>query len=142
MSIRTEPHFKLASATLAEWLERLGVDRWWAVDGDPLLAGRLSFPCPADELAAELRRIDRPLLVEDRGKVPSGRGQAVSAEGLDALVSRLGDAAATKAARPPWANDRVLFLCWEDRGEDWLLTEDEQTTESARRDAALAGEGN
>jgi hypothetical protein len=140
MSIRAEPHFKIPSVALAEWLERQGVDRWWTVDGDPLLAGRLSFPCPADELAAELRRLNRTLLVQDRRESPSGRGQPVTARELDALVSRLGDNLVIREPRPPWANDRVFFLCWESGGDDWLLLEDEQTTESSRRDAALVQE--
>ncbi|MFO0929604.1 MAG: hypothetical protein U0736_21670, partial [Gemmataceae bacterium] len=76
MSIRAEPHVTVSSAALAEWLERQGVDRWWTVDGDPLLTGRLSFPCPADELAAELRRVNRTLLVQDRRQPPLGRGQS------------------------------------------------------------------
>jgi hypothetical protein len=138
MSIRGEPHFKIASAALAEWLERQGVDRWWNVDGDPLLTGRLSFPCPADELAAELRRLNRPLLVQDRSKSPSGRGQPITAQQLDALVTRLGDDVKVNGPRPGWVNDRMFFLCWEDREDDWLLVEDEETTERSRQDAAVA----
>jgi hypothetical protein len=138
MSIRSEPHFKIASAALAEWLEQQGVDRWWNVDGDPLLTGRLSFPCPADELAAELRRLNKALLVQDRRKSPSGHGQAVTVQELDALVTRLGDNVAVNGARPGWANDRLFFLCWEDHGDDWMLVEDEETTERSRQDAAVA----
>ena len=138
MSIRTEPHFKIPSPALADWLERQGVDRWWNVDGDPLLTGRLSFPCPADELAAELRRLNRTLLVQDRSKSPSGRGQAITAQELDTLVTRLGDNVAVNGARPGWVNDRLFSLCWEDRGDDWLLVEDEETTERSRQDAAVA----
>lgn len=135
MSIRVEPHFRLASAALAEWLEQQGVDRWWNVDGDPLLTGRLSFPCPADELAAELRRQNRTLLVQDRNKNPTGRGQFITAQDLDALVTRLGDNVAVNGERPSWTNDRLFFLCWEDGRDEWLLVEDKETTERSRQDA-------
>ena len=62
--IRAGPHYEVAAGELAAWLEQQGEDRWWTVDGDPLLTGRLAFPCPADELAPELRKIGRPLLVQ------------------------------------------------------------------------------
>jgi hypothetical protein len=138
MSLRDEPHYKIASSELAAWLEAQGADRWWNVDGDPLLTGRLSFPCPADELAAELRRIDRMLLVQDRRKTPSGRGEPISARDLDALVTRLGDNVQADGATPPWANDRLFFLCWEGREDEWMLAEDEETTRQSREDAAVA----
>jgi hypothetical protein len=138
MSLRDEPHYKIASSELAAWLEGQGTDRWWNVDGDPLLTGRLSFPCPADELAAELRRINRTLLVQDRRKSPSGRGEPIVARDLDGLVTRLGENVQTNGTEPSWAKDRLFFLCWEDRGDEWLLVEDEETTERSRADAAVA----
>jgi hypothetical protein len=138
MSLRDEPHYKIVSPELAAWLEAQGTDRWWNVDGDPLLTGRLSFPCPADELATELRRINRTLLVQDRHKVPAGSGQQIVARDLDGLVTRLGDNIPTNGVKPAWASDRVFLLCWEDRGDEWLLVEDEETTERSREDAALA----
>ena|SRR5690242_12900105 len=101
MSLRDEPHYKIASSELAAWLEAQGTDRWWNVDGDPLLTGRLSFPCPADELAAELRRINRTLLLQDRRKPPSGRGEPIVAADLDALATRLGENVQTNGAPPP-----------------------------------------
>src|ERR1700716_1780368 len=121
MSLRDEPHYTITSSDLASWLERQGTDLWWNVDGDPLLTGRLSFPCPADELATELRRINRTLLVQDPRKGPSGRGVQIVARDLDGLVTRLGENVQTNGTTPPWANDRLFFLCWEDRGEEWLL---------------------
>ena len=138
MSFRDEPHYTIRSSELAAWLESQGTDRWWTIDGDPLLTGRLSFPCPADELAAELRRINRALLVQDRRKTPSGRGEQIVARDLDGLVTRLGDNLQTNGPKPAWANDRMLSLCWEDRGDEWLLVEDEETTERSRADAAAA----
>jgi hypothetical protein len=138
MSFRDQPHYSIASSELAAWLESQGAERWWNVDGDPLLTGRLSFPCPADELAAELRRINRILLVQDRRKNPSGQGQQITASDLDALVTRFGDNVETKGAKLSWVNDRLFFLCWKDRGEEWLLVEDEETSARSREDAAVA----
>ena len=68
-SIQEGPHYEIQSSELAAWLEQQGVDLWWNVDGDPLLTGRLTFPCPADELSAELRKLNRALLVQ----APEGR---------------------------------------------------------------------
>jgi hypothetical protein len=138
MSLRDEPHYRISSSELAAWLEAQGTDRWWNVDGDPLLTGRLSFPCPADELADELRRINRTLLVQDRRKPPSGRGEQIVARDLDGLATRLGDNVRTNGTPPPWASDRLFFLCWEDHGDEWLLAEDEETTERSRADASVA----
>jgi hypothetical protein len=137
MSLRDEPHYKIASSELAAWLEGQGTDRWWSVDGDPLLTGRLSFPCPADELAAELWRINRALLVQDRREPPLGRGEPIFAHDLDGLVTRLGDNVQTNGTAPSWAKDRLFALCWEDRGDEWLLVEDEETTERSRADDAF-----
>ena len=116
-----------------------GTDRWWNVDGDPLLTGRLSFPCPADELATGLRRINRTLLVQDRRKPPSGRGDRIMAQDLDGLVTRLGDNVPPNGTRPAWANDRLFFLDWADRGDEWLLAEDDETTARSRADAVALG---
>src|SRR5438105_15767448 len=118
MSLQNEPHYKITSSELAVWLERQGIERWWSVDGDPLLTGRLSFPCPADELAEELRRINRTLLVQDRRQPPSGRGEVIVARELDGLATRLGDNVQITGSPPRWANDRLFCLCWEDRGDE------------------------
>jgi hypothetical protein len=140
MSLRDEPHYRISSSELAAWLESQGTDRWWSVDGDPLLTGRVSFPCPADELAAELRRINRTLFVQDRRQPPSGRGEQIVARDLDALTTRWEDNLRTNGAPSPSASDRLFVLCWEDRGEEWLLVEDVETTEAeaSRTDASIA----
>jgi hypothetical protein len=138
MSLQDEPHIRIASPELAAWLEAQGTDRWWNVDGDPILTSRLNFPCPGDELAAELRRINRTLLVQDRRKPPSARGERIVAQDLDAFVTRQGDNIQVNGTKPLWANNRMFFLCWEDSGDEWLLVEDEETTESSRADAEIA----
>jgi hypothetical protein len=137
MSLRDEPHYRISSSELAAWLEGQGTDRWWSVDGDPLLTGRLSLPCPADELAAELRRINRTLLVQDRRQPPAGRGEPITARDLDGLATRLVDTVQADGASP-WADDRLFFLCWEDGGDEWMLVEDEETTQRSRADAAAS----
>jgi hypothetical protein len=136
MSLTNEPHFEIPSAELATWIEQQGADRWWNVDGDPLLTGRLSIPCPGDELAEELRRINRVLLVGDPKERPDSRGQRIGSAELDALAVRQGDDIPFPGARPPWADNRVFVLCWKGCDEDWLLIEDLETTESTRADLA------
>ena len=39
------PYYEVPSSELAAWLEQQGKDRWWNVDGDPLLTGEMPFPC-------------------------------------------------------------------------------------------------
>src|SRR4051812_17217616 len=114
MSLRDEPHYRIAASELAAWLEAQGTDRWWNGDGDPLLTGRVSFPCPGDEVADELRRINRMLLVQDRRKPPSGRGEQIVARALDGLAPRVGDNTRTNEPPPLWASNRLFVLCWED----------------------------
>jgi hypothetical protein len=135
MSLRDEPHYRIASSELAAWLVAQGTDRWWSVDGDPLLTGRLDLPCPADELADELLRINQMLLVQDRRQPPLGRGEQIMAGDLDGLASRLGQNLQTNGP-PPWAGNRLFWLCWEGSADEWMLIEDEETTESSRADAA------
>jgi len=140
MSLRQEPHFRIESAQLAEWLVNQGEDRWWNVDCAPLLPGRLSFPAPADELAAELRRIKRILLVQDRRQAPTGQGEMITARDLGALVTRLGDNVGTNGPGQSWGNDRFFLLAWEGSDGEWLLVEDGETTQRSREDAAVAQE--
>lgn len=141
MSLQNEPHYQIASSELAAWLEGQGTDLWWSVDGDPLLTGRMSFPCPADELAAELRRINRTLLLQDRRQPPAGRGEQIVAGDVNALATRLEESVPTNAT-PPWATDRLFVLCWEGHDDEWLLVEDGETTERSREDAAPQGARN
>ena len=50
MNIDERPHYEIMSTELADWLDRQG-DHWWSVTGDWFLGGRISMPCPGDELA-------------------------------------------------------------------------------------------
>jgi hypothetical protein len=138
MSIRDEPHSKIAASELADWLEQQGMDQWWTVDGDPLLGGRLSLPAPADELAAELRKIHRLLLVRDWRTPPQGHGERITARELDALVRRWGDDVVVKGPRALSLDNRFFELCWEGQQDEWVLLEDLETTRSERENAARA----
>jgi hypothetical protein len=129
-SIPVGPHYEIPSPELAIWLEEQGQDRWWNVDGDPLLTGRLTFPCPASDLAAELRKIGRPLLVQARKDDRSARGQPIGKGKLDELVGHFSENLhAHGGEMPPWGRDRLLYLRWKGSPEEWLLEEDSETTE-------------
>jgi hypothetical protein len=143
--IRGGPHYELPPAELAAWLEQEGPDRWWNVDGDPLLTGRMTFPCPARNLAAELRKIARPLLVQAKEDDGTAKGQPINKEKIDAVVDRVGNNIhmIRGGEKPPWSEDRILYLCWKGSTDEWLLAEDSETTalmqaeeEGHARDAA------
>jgi hypothetical protein len=143
MSLRDEPHYQIASSELADWLERQGKDIWWGVDGDPHLTQWINFPCPADVLAAELRRINRPLLIRDPNKGPEARGQQVTAQELDQLATRFwsGFPRTGPGPRPVWIDDRAFYLAWPNREDEWMLLEDSETTEEERQEAARLARG-
>jgi hypothetical protein len=126
--IRGGPHYEVPAVELAAWLENQGKDRWWNVDGDPLLTGRLTFPCPAAHLAAELKKINRPLLVQARKGDAGARGQTIDAAKLGDAVGRFAENDHTTGQASPWANDRILYLCWRGSLPEWLLEEDSEAT--------------
>ena len=84
-SIQADRHFEIASSELAKWLEEHAPDSWWNIDGDPLLTGRLYIPCPTDELALELRTLNRPLLVLAKDD-PDAKGQIIDTKKFNALT--------------------------------------------------------
>jgi len=141
MSIQNKPHYVLPASALAQWLDQQGADLWWNVDGDSYLTALITFPCPGDELAAELRRINSTLLVLDKSQSQEAKGQVIDETRLDELVGRLGDDVPVTVGKgkPSWAENRVLYLSWKDRHEEWLLVEDRETTESSREEAAAKG---
>jgi hypothetical protein len=128
--IRGGPHYELSSAELAAWLEEQGPDRWWTVDGDPLLTGRMTFPCPARFLAAELRKIARPLLVQAKTDDNAAKGQPISKDKIDVVVERVGNNMHMIGGgeKQPWSQDRILYLCWKGSIDEWLLEEDSETS--------------
>jgi hypothetical protein len=133
-SILAGPHYEISSSELAAWLEKQGEDRYWYVDGDPLLTGRLSFPCPGDELATELRKINRQLLVQAKEDDAGARGQVIDVVKLDSAVAKFRENHRLTGPTPRWAEDRVLYLCWSGSPHEWLLVEDSATTAQNRAD--------
>ena len=133
-AIHEQPHYELASSELATWIEQQGAEKWWAVDGDPYLSSRLPGACRADEVAAVLRRANRPLLVGDPQLRSDARGQTVTAKELTSLTRR-GDSAVFDALSlpvPRWNDDRHFWLCWKGEANEWLLMEDSGATEAFR----------
>lgn len=135
-SIQAGRHYEIPSPELAKWLEEQGADSWWNVDGDPLLTGRLTFPSPADELALELRKINRPLLVQAPSSDPEARGQPIDASKVGPLVARLAGNLHISGPLPEWANDRIFYLCWRGAPHEWLLAEDSVTAKQFREEAS------
>jgi hypothetical protein len=140
--IRSGPRYEIASSDLAAWLEEQGSDRWWNVGGDPLLTGRMTFPCPAHRLAKELRRINRLLIVRARKGDSEARGQLVGKDKLDevvACVSRKWPRVGPGLLPAPPA-DRTFRLCWTDSLFEWVLSEDSRTTQMMAIEEARARE--
>lgn len=105
-------HYLLDPKDLAQWLDAQE-GTWWAVDGDPLLTSRMSFPCPADELADRLRRIDRPLeLFHSEAPAPPPEPRIGGAD-LDRLADTDNN-----------PQERTFLLRWQGDEEAWLLGED------------------
>jgi hypothetical protein len=128
-------HYEISSAELAQWLEQQG--GWWNVDGDPLLTGRLPFPCPADELAAELRRLDRPLFVQAvHSEFAPENGRQLTAENLGKVAARYAGSLTAPGPVPEFVNDRSLCFRWKGSDQEWVLIEDSVTAKQFREDTA------
>jgi len=113
MSIKEMPHYTVTADTLASWIERQP-DRWWFVDGDPILTATVDFPCPGDELAPAIRKVGKDLLLQDKNRSSNANGEIVESsriEGLSDTNNR--------------HHKRTLLLSWSDSNIDWLLMEDE-----------------
>jgi hypothetical protein len=118
IAMRADLYRQAPLRELSAWL-RTHPESWWSVDGDSVLMGRISFPCPSEKLAAALDRRDGTVFVRDpESKVA---GTHVSVADLERL-----------AADP--ADGRVLQLRWTENGPDWLLVEDQEAAELSRRD--------
>ena len=122
MEIKQTSCAEIPAKELAKWVAEKGEDTYWTVDGDPVLTGRLSVPCPGDELASEVRSVGKTLLVFDPRPDTQVRGRMISASELDDFVEseELGTS--------------VLQLCWKGSETVWLLIEDEETSKSVARE--------
>ncbi len=120
--------FQISASQLADWIEEKGLDKYWIVDSDRVLNGDLGSPCPADELGGKLRRIGKALVVEPPVVLDPQIIDPLSPTFLDSLCEEeeLGVA--------------VLQLRWGDSEVLWLLYEDEETSESVRREREEASE--
>jgi hypothetical protein len=113
MAVKEKPHYTLSAENLADWLEAQP-DKWWSVDGDPLLTSVVDFPCPSDELAPVIRRVGTNLLIQDKNSESSAHGEVIAKEKLDILADT-----ANRRHR------RIFHLSWANSDLDWLLLEDE-----------------
>ncbi len=105
------PYFRIKSKDLAKWLDDQP-DSWWIVDGDPLLTSHVDFPCPSEELSAELRALNKSLRVFDPRKNSKAHGQAVRLEQLDDMADTNNNSKA-----------KTYLLCWDGDDIQWLLAE-------------------
>src|SRR5262249_43052720 len=122
--------YEIAASELAAWLEQQGPGSWWSVDGDRFLSERVSFPCPASELAEALRRRGEPLLVEALPpSLPEKKqedGQSIAASHLGALAAQDIDTLTDTLADKDTEDNRIFALCWkrDAQAPGWLLIED------------------
>ena len=118
VNVDEQPHYKIEAYNLASWIEDTAADSWWTSDGDVSLGSTVSFPCPSDELATALRRINRPLLLIDPSESPDADGQEITPNDLARIVGA-----------DEWGN-RLLRLCWEGQHSPWEIIEEEPSSES------------
>ena len=113
MKMQEKPHYTVTAQTLADWLESQP-EKWWSVDGDPLLTSTVDFPCPSDELAPEIRRVGKNLLLQDKDPASQAHGELIPGNQLDSLADT-----SIRSRR------RIFRLSWADSDVGWLLLEDE-----------------
>lgn len=116
-------HVVVSSRSIAEWLDGQP-GTWWNVDGDPLLTSEMDFPCPNDELAAGFRKHDGKIWVFTKERNRANAGEDVNSLGLDDLVD-------TENPR----REKNLLAAWMGSDIEWLLSEDKDMAEEARRTA-------
>jgi hypothetical protein len=109
MSLKDKPHYTLPAAELARWIESQP-DKWWWVDGDYWLMSVLDLPCPSDELAPEIRKVGKDLLVYDITPASTAHGQVIGADQLDALADTRN-----------WRHIPMYLMSWADSDEEWEL---------------------
>ena len=134
MSIRSEPHYEVASSVMSAGLEKHGAALWWSVDGDPLLTSRVAFPCPGDEFAEVLRGIPRTLLLQDPKRRQTAQGQVIGVDELDSVAHQPGIHIDFQGERPAWADNRIFLCSWKGSEIEWLIREDRETSKSVERD--------
>jgi hypothetical protein len=110
--------FVISSREVAQWLDsQPGI--WWLVDGDPLLTSRIGFPCPGDELAEELRRIDQNIVVYTAKAIGMKDGGQIDSQVLPGL-----------ADTENRYHERNFLARWQYSDIEWLLSEDKSAAEA------------
>lgn len=120
MSLKNKPHYTLPAAALADWIENRP-DQWWSIDGDPHLMSVLDFPCPSDELAPAIRKIDKNVLIYDKTLNSAAHGELIGEDKLTALADRTNR-----------KSKMAFLLSWGDSDEAWLLLEDEALVQTTK----------
>lgn len=128
--LREYPHYSITAAELAAWLDSQP-DCWWLVDGDPVLTGRMDFPCPSDELSDAIRKIGKPVLVLDEQRDSQAKGERIGPERFAALANR-----------DNRLNERTFLCAWEGSELSWVLSEDTEVQEQnqVERDSERHGQ--
>ncbi len=105
------PYYTIKAEELADWVDGQP-ELWWIVDGDPVLTSHVDFPCPGEELSAELRRVRKPLRMFDPRNDSTAHGEAVPLEQLNDMADTDNNSRA-----------RTYLLCWDGDDIQWLLSE-------------------
>jgi hypothetical protein len=115
---RVKHQFVISSRELARWLESQP-GTWWLIDGDPLLTSSIGFPCPAGELAEELRRIGKDIIISTDKTVGMDDGRQIDSLAL----ARLADTENRY-------RERNFLARWQGSDIEWLLSEDKSAAEA------------
>jgi hypothetical protein len=118
----------LSTQELGDWLDRQGPDRWWLIDGDPLLTSLVSFPCTGDEIAIVLRKINKSLFLLPRDAADPSELTSLTIDDIDRF-----------AFLDPFRNERMFRFRWDSTppGQEWMLLEDKKSAELARSSCIL-----
>ena len=93
-------------------------------------------------MSAELRKINRPLLVRANNSDPAADGKVVGRDAIDGLVGRFADnlAPVNGSENAAWLGDRILDLCWKDSTDEWMLIENRELSREIALDAQRTAE--
>jgi hypothetical protein len=127
--LRSMAHHDIDVAELAAWLAAEGRDALWSVDGEEVLASRLSVPCTAEDMADALRAHGGQVRVFDSREVSLPGGEPLTRANLGKVADVDEDAA------------RAFQLAWmvgHTAGDPWMLVEDTlaKTASASARDHA------
>lgn len=134
MSRQDEHVYELPADELATWIEQAGDSSWWSVDGDPLLTGIQSVPCPGSQLAEAIRKVGKALLIAKDDIVLEGSAKpskTAKLSDLDAFAKIEKNVGDNQKAY----QNRKLILKWKDQKypDIWYILEDKQSAEWAQQ---------